>query len=83
MVPDWFRYEFFDLYIRLAGEQQEFIQSLIREGKSFEEILAEHEARYWEDSRDMEQPYEAYRINAESEIRQEITKLNKCNSEKL
>ncbi|MBR4409997.1 MAG: MBL fold metallo-hydrolase [Firmicutes bacterium] len=83
MVPDWFRYEFFDLYIRLAREQQEFIKNRIEEGKTFDEILADHEARYWEDSRDMEQPYEAYRINAESEIRQEITKFNKCNSEML
>ena len=81
MVPDWFRYEFFDLYIRQAREQQEFIVSCIREGMSFDAILAAHENRYWEDSRDVEQPYEAYRINAESEIRQEITKFNKCNSE--
>ncbi len=81
MVPDWFRYEFFDLYIRLAKEQQEFITDCIREGMSFEEVLDEHEKKYWEDSRDEEQPYEAYRINAESEIRQEITKYNKCNSE--
>lgn len=81
MVPDWFRYEFFDLYIRLAEEQKEFIHECIRRGMSFEEILAEHENRYWEDSRDAEQPYEAYRINAESEILREITKFHQCNSE--
>ena len=83
MVPDWFRYEFFDLYIRLAEEQQAFIAERIHAGNSFEEILEAHEEKYWEESRDFEQPYEAYRINAESEIRQEFTKNSKCHSENL
>ena len=81
MVPDWFRYEFFDRYIHLAREQQSFILQRIEEGLTFEEILAAHEEQFWEESRSQEQPYEAYRINAESEIRQVMTKFQKCNSE--
>jgi len=81
MVPDWFRYEYFDQYIRQAEEQRDFIADLIRQGKSFEGILQAHEDRFWEDSRDFEQPYEAYRINAESEIRQLFTKFSECHSE--
>lgn len=81
MVPDWFRYTYFELYIRLAEEQQKFIREKIETGMTFEEVLAEHERVYWEDSRDFEQPYEAYRLNAESEIKQEFTKYYECHSE--
>ncbi len=81
MAPDWFRYEFFDQYIRQAEEQQDFIRQRVKQGMTFEEVLKAHEERYWEDSRDFEQPYEAYRINAESEIRQVFTKNPECHSE--
>ena len=81
MVPDCFCYDFFDLYIRCACQQRDFIRELVKKGMSYEEILAEHEKKYWDGSRNLHQPYEAYRINAESEIRQEITNFVKCNSE--
>lgn len=83
MVPDWFRYEYFDLYIRLAEKQRDFIADLVRQGKSFEEILLAHENDFWEEGRDFEQPYEAYRINAESEIRQIFTKISAEISENM
>lgn len=83
MVPDEFIYGYFDLYIRQARRQQEFIQNCIRQGMSFEEILSAHEKEFRGTGRNDAQPYEAYRINAESEIRQVITNYHKCNSEKL
>lgn len=81
MVPDWFRYDFFDLYIRCAQEQHDFSYSLAEKGLSDDEILAEHEKRYWDDSRNLHQPYEAYRMNAESEVRQVMSKFLQKNSE--
>jgi glyoxylase-like metal-dependent hydrolase (beta-lactamase superfamily II) len=81
MVPDEFRYEYFNLYIRQARKQQLFIRERIDAGMSFEEILAAHELEFRQNGRNREQPYEAYRINAENEIRQEITNYHKCNSE--
>ena len=77
MVPEWFIGKFFDLYIRLAEEQKKFIEEMAEGGASFEEILKAHEERFWEEGREREQPYEAYRLNAESEIHQILQKV-KC-----
>lgn len=72
MVPDWFRYKYFSLFIHAAEYQKQFIDERIKAGCSEEEILREHEARFRDENRAKEQPYEAYKINAICEIRQEI-----------
>ena len=70
MVPDAFREKYFKMYVEAAEKEKNFIEERIRAGKSDEEILLEHEAEYWHESRGEEQPFEAYQLNARYEILQ-------------
>lgn len=69
LVPAFSKDSYFDLYIRLAEEEYILIDSMIEAGLSDDEILEAHEARYWYPERQKEQPYEAYRLNAENTLK--------------
>ena len=75
VVPQWFNETYFDLYIRMAQREKAFIEDLVRMGKSFEEIFEAHKDVYWLQGRADAQPFAAYRLNTESEIRQIMNKI--------
>ena len=60
---------FFDDFIEAAKDERELIFEGIREGLSDEEILERHKAVYWSEARSVNQPYPAYKLNAEITIR--------------
>lgn len=60
---------FFDDFIEAAKAERELIFEGIREGLSDEEILERHKAVYWSEARNVNQPYPAYKLNAEITIR--------------
>ena len=60
---------FFDDFIEAAKAERELIFEGIREGLSDEEILERHKAVYWSEARSVNQPYPAYKLNAEITIR--------------
>lgn len=76
VVPQWFNDKYFDLYIEGAERERDFIKELVLTGKSFEEILEAHKDIYWKKGRADAQPFAAYRLNTESEIRQIFAKYS-------
>ena len=60
---------FFDDFIEAAKAERQLIFEGIREGLSDEEILERHKAVYWSEARNVNQPYPAYKLNAEITIR--------------
>lgn len=62
-VADDIKEKYFDMYIEAAEEEREFYRRLIAEGKSADEILAEHKKLYWSKERALHQPYRAYETN--------------------
>ena len=76
VVPQWFNGRYFDLYIEMAERERDFIEGLIRQGKDFEEIMEAHKAVYWLHGRSDAQPFAAYRLNTESEVKQLIYKIS-------
>lgn len=77
VVPVWFNDRYFDLYIEAARREQEFIRDLVCQGKSMEEILEAHRQVYWKTGRGDAQPYAAYRMNTEAEVKQIMAKCAK------
>lgn len=75
VVPQWFNEKYFDLYIEMAERERDFIEGLVREGKSFDEILEAHKEVYWLHGRADAQPFAAYRLNTESEVKQIMMKV--------
>ena len=60
---------FFDDFIKAAEAERELIFKGIEEGLSDEEILERHKQAYWNKERSSNQPYPAYKLNAEITIR--------------
>ncbi len=60
---------YFHGYIKAAEEEKEFILNCKNKGMSFDEILLEHEKKYWSSERAEAQPKEAYITNAEYTIK--------------
>lgn len=56
---DWL----FDAYIKEAEFELNLIKSMIRDGKTDEEISLAHDKYYWSDDKELNQPYEAYHLN--------------------
>lgn len=61
--------KFFEDYIKAATAEKDYILDLFRQGETVEEALKSHEGKYWPGGRVKEQPYEAYKLNAEILIR--------------
>ena len=60
---------FFDDFTKAAEAERELIFKGIEEGLSDEEILERHKQAYWSKERSYNQPYPAYKLNAEITIR--------------
>ena len=56
-------------FIDAAKAERQLIFRCIEEGLSDEEILEEHKKVYWSEARSHNQPYPAYKLNAEITIR--------------
>ena len=69
VLPEGFSDEFFDLYIKSANEERDYIMKYYNEGLSPEEILEKHMEKYWSETRGKAQPKAAYIENAEITIR--------------
>ena len=80
VVPTWFNEQYFDLYIKAAGKEKAFIRTLVEEGKGFDEILEAHRKEYWKTGRSDTQPFAAYRMNTEAEVKQIITEYGQMDS---
>ncbi|MDD6815405.1 MAG: MBL fold metallo-hydrolase, partial [Firmicutes bacterium] len=80
VVPAWFNDRYFDLYIEAAGKEKAFIRNLVEQGKSMDEILEAHRQEYWKTGRSDAQPYAAYRMNTEAEVKQIMTEYARMDS---
>ena len=79
-MPAWFHDRYFDLYIEEAGKEKAFIRDLVEKGKTMEEILQAHRQVYWKTGRGDEQPFAAYRMNTEAEVKQIMTEYARMDS---
>ncbi|MGN0718913.1 MAG: hypothetical protein ACI4LQ_03800, partial [Anaerovoracaceae bacterium] len=80
VVPTWFNEQYFDLYIEAAGKEKAFIRNLVEKGKDMDEILEAHRQEYWKTGRSDAQPYAAYRMNTEAEVKQIMTEYGQMDS---
>ncbi len=80
VVPTWFNEQYFDLYIEAAGKEKAFIRNLVEKGKDMDEILEAHRQEYWKTGRSDAQPYAAYRMNTEAEVKQIMTEYAQMDS---
>ena len=80
VVPAWFNDRYFDLYIEAAGKEKAFIRNLVEKGKDMDEILEAHRQEYWKTGRSDAQPYAAYRMNTEAEVKQIMTEYARMDS---
>ena len=65
VIPQDRNHEYFGRCLQAAAEEKALVDEGVAEGLSLEEILDRHKARYWSEERDKNQPYAAYRLNAE------------------
>ena len=63
-------YEYFNRYIEDAEKEKSLIIQCFEQGKSTGETFEKHKSVYWSDERGKEQPFEAYKLNAEIVINQ-------------
>lgn len=56
---------YFQRCIQAANEEKALVDDGVAKGLTLEEILDNHKAKYWSRERDLNQPYAAYRLNAE------------------
>ena len=63
ILPEGFVDEYFDLYVKFAEEEKDFILTLAYEGYSNEDILKEYEKKYWSVQRGKSQPRPAFLEN--------------------
>ncbi len=64
IFPEGFVDAYFDMYVKFAKEEKDFILSLAYEGYTYEEILKEYEKKYWTAQRGKSQPKPAFLENA-------------------
>ena len=64
IFPEGFVDAYFDMYVKFAKEEKDFILSLAYEGYTYEEILKEYEKKYWTVQRGKSQPKPAFLENA-------------------
>lgn len=69
VLPEGFVDTYFDLYLKSAEEEKEFILNYARQGYSNEEILEEYEKQFWTAERSKSQPKAAFEENARPIIR--------------
>lgn len=68
MIPASENKRFFQTTIDEMNAEKTIIENGIRQGLSDEEILEKHKERYWSKVRGHNQPYQAYKLNAEITI---------------
>lgn len=56
---------YFKKCLQAAAEEKAIVDEGVAAGLSFEEILDKHKEKYWSEERNLNQPYAAYRLNAE------------------
>lgn len=63
ILPEGFVEEYFDMYLKCAEEEKNFILQFANKGYSKEAILKEYEKKYWTQRRGKAQPREAFLEN--------------------
>lgn len=63
ILPEGFADEYFDIYLKCAEEEKNFILAFAKKGYSKEDILKEYEKKYWTQRRGKAQPREAFLEN--------------------
>lgn len=64
MLPGDFNEKFFDKFEAECKSKLNFVQSMINEGISEEEMFERYTKKYWTPAKEAEQPYEAFAINS-------------------
>jgi len=65
VIPQHQNPVYFQRCIQAASEEKALVEDGAAAGLTFEEILEKHKEKYWSDERNLNQPYAAYRLNAE------------------
>ena len=69
MVPSDFHEAYWDWFVREAEWERQFLFSMFREGWTEEDMLKAYTERFWGLGRGVEQPKEAFLLNAAMIIR--------------
>lgn len=77
VVPEFYTDEYFDLYIRSAEDEKNYILELGRKGLDYDGVLQGYRDKYWSYQRALVQPEEAFMENARYTTRHIIDKFLK------
>lgn len=69
LVPEYFSKEYFDLYIKVAEEEKNFILYWHDRGLDFDELMEKFEEKYWSETRGRAQPKAAFLENAKYSVK--------------
>lgn len=69
ILPQELNGRYFDMYIEEVERERSLIEGCIEKGMSVEEIFEEHKKAYWNEFRAKNNPYRAYKMNAEITIK--------------
>lgn len=69
ILPQELNDKYFDMYIEEVQKEKSLIEDCIKKGMSINEIFEEHKKVYWNDFRAKNNPYRAYKMNAEITIK--------------
>ena len=64
MIPPYFNEKYFVEFRKECHSKMDLVRTLMKEGRSYDEMLAIYIKRYWTPAKEMEQPIEAFEINA-------------------
>ena len=64
MVPEHFQDKYFDMFEAEVASKMGFVRSMLKEGLTYDEMLAQYVKRYWTPAKEIEQPIEAFEINS-------------------
>jgi len=68
ILPEYFTNDFFDMYVRFAEDEKNFILGCRDQGMDREQIFSAFTDRYWSEERSRHQPKAAYEENARISI---------------
>ena len=64
MIPPYFNEKYFAEFRKECHSKMDFVRTMMKEGRSYDEILAAYIKKYWTPAKEMEQPIEAFEINS-------------------
>ena len=64
MIPQYYNDRYFEEFRKECKSKTNFVRAMLKEGLTYDEMLARYVKRYWTPAKELEQPVEAFEINS-------------------